>query len=88
MIETTTIEIILSAVSLLGMGGVSRHEFRFYGFILCGLANIAWVILGIVIGHVPYIILFSGYLIFNSIGAHDEYAMWRMIKRAKTTHNN
>ena len=81
--DTVTIEVILSAVSLLGMAGVSRHELRFLGFILCGVANVAWIILGITIGHIPYIILFGGYLIFNSIGAHDEYSTWKKIRSIK-----
>jgi hypothetical protein len=75
-----SIEIALSAISLLGMALVARHETRLFGFIICSAGNIGWIVYGLYIWHVPYLLLFGGYLIFNSVGVHDEYATWKKIK--------
>ncbi len=70
---------VLPGVSILGMACVSRHEMRFYGFTISAIGNILWIIDGYVTNNVSYYILFGGYLIFNLIGIHDEYASWRKI---------
>ena len=77
------IELILSGISILGMACVSRHEMRFAGFYISLMGNIGWIILGILTANTSFIILFSGYFIFNAIGMHDEYATWRAINRIK-----
>jgi hypothetical protein len=77
------LEISFSAVSLLGMAMVARHETRLWGFITSAVGNVFWIIYGIFIWHVPYLVLFGGYLIFNSIGIHDEYATWCKIHKIK-----
>lgn len=86
MFDATIIEICFSIISLIGMAGVSRHEFRFLGFIICAGANVAWIALGFMIWHIPYILLFGGYLIFNTIGVLDEYATWKKIREASKNH--
>jgi len=73
------IELVLSAISILGMACVSRHEMRFTGFYISILGNIGWLTLGICTANISYLILFGGYFIFNAIGMHDEYATWKMI---------
>jgi len=77
------IEIIISLVSLLGMALVARHESRFFGFFLSSVGNILWLILGICTMNVSYLVLFGGYLIFNSIGMLDEYGTWKKIRQYK-----
>jgi energy-converting hydrogenase Eha subunit C len=67
------IELILTSVSLFGMACVARHEIRFIGFIICSIGNIGWIIHGNFINNISYIVLFSGYLIFNIIGAFDAH---------------
>ena len=71
--DTATIEIILVIISLIGMAFVSRHETRLIGFLTCAIGNVGWILHGISISHIPYVILFLGYLPFNLIGLHDEY---------------
>jgi hypothetical protein len=83
-----TIEIMLSALSLFGMALVSRHETRIFGFFICAIGNIGWIIHGININHLPYLVLFSGYLIFNSIGLHDEYTRWSKLRDYKNKFNS
>lgn len=74
-------ELVFSAVSLIGMAAVSRHEYRLAGFIICAFGNILWITWGLIIWHVGYLVLFGGYFIFNSIGTHDEYVIWNQMKR-------
>jgi len=83
MFDQFIIEGIFSVVSLIGMACVSRHEVRFFGFIICLIGNILWLTLGILTCHTPYLLLFGGYFIFNAIGMHDEYATWRRVREAK-----
>jgi hypothetical protein len=66
------------------MGLVSRHEWRFIGFILSGIGNILWL-LWILLGNIgcSQLLLFGGYLIFNSIGVLDEYGTWKKIREYK-----
>jgi len=66
------------------MALVSRHEWRFIGFILSGIGNILWL-LWILLGNIgcSQLLLFGGYLIFNSIGVLDEYGTWKKIREYK-----
>ena len=78
------IELILPAVSLLGMALVSRHEYRFWGFLISGIGNILWLIRILFYEYDDIeLYLFSGYLIFNAIGMHDEFATWHKIRSIK-----
>jgi hypothetical protein len=66
------------------MACVSRHEFRIIGFTISAIGNVLWL-LWILLGNVgcSQLLLFSGYLLFNSIGIHDEYAIWKKVKEIK-----
>jgi len=77
-------EIILSGISLFGMAAVSRHESRFWGFFICLIGNVGWLVIGFLSGHTTYLILFGGYFIFNAIGMHDEYAIMKHIHAIKS----
>lgn len=81
------IEIILSGISILGMACVSRHEMRFVGFYISLAGNIGWLVDGYYRSNISFLILFSGYLIFNAIGMHDEYSTWRKIYTLNKQYN-
>lgn len=81
------IEIILSGISILGMACVSRHEMRFVGFYISLMGNIGWLVDGYYTSDISFLILFSGYFIFNAIGMHDEYATWHKVCHVNNKYN-
>lgn len=78
------VELVLTVISLIGMAGVSRHETRGFGFLVCLLGNVGWIVVGYMTAQLPIILLFAGYLIFNSIGVHDEYTRWKVMRDVRS----